>query len=98
MNARALRMLATHAVEYAESLKAMETSVDAGPALAAVAGIRPHVPSWVGMLEAYAASLPPDTGPDSSGGEGSTSRGRVEHEVAAMKRDLGALLDACGEA
>jgi hypothetical protein len=55
-----------------------------------IADIRPHVPHWIDLLEAYVASLPPD-GPD---GSGETDRSFAEHELRAMKRELGALLTA----
>lgn len=57
---------------------------------AAVADIRPHVGSWIKLLEAHVASLPPD-GP---AGSGDADRSYAEHELRAMRRDLGALLAA----
>ena len=54
----------------------------------AIEDIRPHVPHWIGLMEAYVASLPPD-GPM---GSGDADRSFAEHELHAMKRDLGALI------
>ena len=62
--------------------------MDATKTAAAVEDIRPHVPHWIALLEAHVASLPPD-GPD---GSGEADRSFAEHELRAMKRDLGALL------
>ena len=57
---------------------------------AAVNEVRPHIPAWIALLEAHVESLPPD-GPD---GSGDCARSYAEHELRAMRRDLGALLAA----
>ena len=56
----------------------------------AVEEIRPHVDAWIGLLEEHVAGLPED-GPQGSGDAG---RSYAEHELVAMKRDLGALSPA----
>jgi hypothetical protein len=55
---------------------------------AAVTDIRPHVETWIMLLESYVARLPPD-GP---AGSSEANRSYAEHELRAMRRDLGALL------
>ena len=57
----------------------------------AVADIRPHLQSWTTLLERHRDSLPPDT-PESAEEEACYERSYVEHELRAMRRDLGALL------
>jgi hypothetical protein len=53
----------------------------------AVDEVVPHVPAWIKLVERYVASLPPD----GSEGSGQADRSHAEHELAAMKRDLGTL-------
>ncbi len=67
--------------------------LDTDKALAAIADIRPHASAWIKLLEAHVASLPPDR-PHSAEAEGCFDRSYAEHELAAMKRDLAALLAA----
>ena len=59
----------------------------------AVADIRSHVPAWIKLLESHVASLPPDR-PHAAEADGCFDRSYAEHELAAMKRDLAALLAA----
>lgn len=58
----------------------------------AVNEVRPHFDAWVRLLEEHRASLPPDS-PPTPENDGVSDRSYVEHELQAMKRDLGALLD-----
>lgn len=57
----------------------------------AIEEVRPHYSAWVQLLTDYTNTLPPDTAPTPES-EGDTRRGYAEHELSAMKRDLGALL------
>jgi hypothetical protein len=58
---------------------------------AAVEDVRPHASAWIRLLSAYVDSLPPDT-TDTPERVGCSDRSYAEHELRAMKRDLGALL------
>ena len=60
---------------------------------AVVADIESHISAWTGLLEAHIAALSPDRSPSGhDGDEGSSERGYAEHELRAMRRDLGALV------
>ena len=58
---------------------------------AAIEEIRPHADAWISLMEAYVASLPPDT-PETPEQAGTADRSYAEHELRAMRRDLAALL------
>lgn len=62
-------------------------------AASTVNDIRPHFDAWVKLLTAYVNSLPPDIAPTAES-EGRSDRSYAEHELNAMKRDLGALFVA----
>ncbi len=54
---------------------------------AAVGDVRMHVNAWINLLDDYVKTLPPD----SPLGSGEADRSYAEHELHAMRRDLGAL-------
>ena len=58
----------------------------------AINEVRPHFRAWVGLLEDHRESLPPDS-PPTPERDGVSDRSHVSHELQALKRDLGALLD-----
>ncbi len=59
--------------------------------LAVIDDIRPHADAWTSLLEKYLAGLPPDTQATAEC-NGTSERSYVCHELAAMRRDLAALL------
>jgi hypothetical protein len=90
--AKAIWLAAKAEAKTAEKLSKAEAMMAAN-VMAAIEDIRPHVPAWIKLLETHIASLPPDRDPSGhDGDDGSSDRGYAEHELRAMKRDLGALL------
>lgn len=57
-----------------------------------VEAIRPHAQAWIQLLEAYRDALPHDRPPTPEDPDGCSDRSYVDHEINAMRRDLGALL------
>lgn len=60
------------------------------PLRQAAKDVAPHVRAWTVLLEEHVQSLPEDGEP----GSGDAARSYAEHELRAMRRDLGALTHA----
>ena len=62
--------------------------------LAAVDDVRSHVTAWTALLVQHVHSLPHDEQPTPENDSPDCARSYAEHELAAMRRDLAALLAA----
>lgn len=58
----------------------------------AVRDVLAHKDAWISLLTRHVATLPPDRPPSGYlGDHGSTEQSYAQHELQAMRRDLGAL-------
>jgi hypothetical protein len=56
-----------------------------------VSEIKPHVSAWIDLLETHVRSLPEDA-QETPEAPGLSDKSYAEHELLAMKRDLGSLV------